>query len=108
MNKKTEALMKTLLFEPVVVIHAAFEETPRTVAIVYVEKALSVEEKLDKVFLLTNNTGVGTATSWYSMQNKKVVNYIGPSKTCRSTSVGDFMLIGNTKYKCETTGWSEV
>jgi len=27
---------------------------------------------------------------------------------CRSTSMGDMVLIGNTKYKCEIAGWSEV
>ena len=31
-----------------------------------------------------------------------------PEKTCRSTSSGDFVLIGNTKYKCVRVGWEKV
>ena len=38
LNKKTEALMKTLTTEKVSVIHAAFGEKPHVVAFVDVEK----------------------------------------------------------------------
>ena len=30
------------------------------------------------------------------------------TKGTRSTSVGDMVLIGTTKYKCEPMGWSKV
>jgi hypothetical protein len=101
MNKKTEALMKTLLSEPVAVIHSEYEDKPRTVAIIDMEKTLSVEEKLEKAFMLTNSID----SAWYKSDK---VNYIGPEKTCRSTVMGDFVLIGKDKYVCNSTGWSEV
>jgi hypothetical protein len=125
MNKKTEALMKTLLSEPVAVIHLAtphyeisqengqyyqyqlpdghaeYEDTPRTVAIIDMEKTLSVEEKLEKAFMMTNSID----SAWYKSDK---VNYIGPEKTCRSTTTGDFVLIGKDKYVCNSTGWSKV
>ena len=97
MNKKTEALMKTLLSEPVAVIHSEYEDTPRTVAIIDMDKTLSVEEKLEKAFMLTNSID----SAWYKSDK---VNYIGPEKTCRSTTTGDFVLIGKDKYVCNSTG----
>ena len=36
------------------------------------------------------------------------VEYVGPEPTCRSTSTNDFVLIGNTKYKCSRIGWEKV
>ena len=27
---------------------------------------------------------------------------------CRSTMVGDMVLIGTTKYKCDSVGWSKI
>ena len=101
MNKKTEALMKTLTTEEVAVIHAAYEDKPRTVAFVEVDKLMTVKEKLEKAFMLTNSID----DAWYAGDK---VNYIGPDKSCRSTSVGDFVLIGKTKYECKPAGWSEV
>ena len=117
MNKKTEALMKTLttelrLTENVAVIHSASEDTPRTVAFISMDKSLSVKEKLEKAFMLTNSI----EDAWYTSDK---VNYVGPEKSCRSTSVGDFVLIGKTKYECKSeidyiteldgdAGWSEV
>ena len=109
MNKKTEmtaalmatALTKTLLSEPVAVIHSEYEDKPRTVAIIDMDKTLSVEEKLEKAFMLTNSID----SAWYKSDK---VNYIGPEKTCRSTVMGDFVLIGKDKYVCNSAGWSEV
>ncbi len=44
--------------------------------------------------------------AWYT-SNK--VKYVGPGKSCRSTSVGDMMMLNNgKKFKCEHIGWSEV
>ena len=93
--------MKTLTIEEVAVIHAAYEDKPRTVAFVEVDKSMTVNEKLEKAFMLTNTIDA----AWYTSDK---VNYIGPEKSCRSTSVGDFVLIGKTKYECKSTGWSEV
>ena len=39
----------------------------------------------------------------------KPVKYVGPGKSCRSTSVGDMIMLNNgKKFKCEHIGWSEV
>jgi len=101
MNKKTKALMKTLTTENVAVIHAAFEDTPRTVAFVEVDKLMSDGGKCETAFMLTNSID----DAWYTGDK---VNYIGPDKACRSTSVGDFVLVGKTKYECKSAGWSKV
>ena len=101
MNKKTEALLKTLTTEEVAVIHAAYEHKPRTVAFISMDKPMTVKEKLEKAFMLTNSID----GAWYKDDE---VNYIGPEKSCRSTMVGDFVLIGKTKYECKPAGWSKV
>ena len=100
MNKKSEALLSTYLKEKVTVIHSAFEDSPRTVAFVEVDKSLSIEEKLDIAFIKTNSLN----EAWW---DNKEVTAMFPDKTCRSTSVGDMALVGNMKYKCESTGWVE-
>ena len=101
MNKKTEALMKKLLTEEVVVIHAAYEDKPRSVALIPLDKTLTVKEKLEKAFMLTNSI----EDAWYTSEK---LRYIGPEKSCRSTMVGDFVLIGSDKYECKDIGWSKV
>ena len=101
---KIDALTKTLYgtdTETVAVIHAAYEEPPVTVAMVEVKRALSLRDKLEKAFMLTNSID----GAWYA--NKKL-RYIGPEKSCRSTMVGDFVLIGSDKYECKDVGWSKV
>jgi hypothetical protein len=98
MNKKSDALMSTYLKEKVAVIHSEFEDNSRTVAFVEVDKSLSIEEKLDIAFVKTNSIN----EAWW---DNKEVTAMFPNKTCRSTSVGDMILIGNVKYKCEPVGW---
>ena len=93
--------MKTLMTEEVAVIHSAYEDTPRTVAFISMDKSMSVNKKLEKAFMLTNSID----DAWYTSDK---VNYIGPEKSCRSTSVGDFVLVGKTKYECKDAGWSKV
>ena len=100
-NKKTEALMKTLTTEEVVVIHAALEDKPRAVALIPLDKSLSLKNKLEKAFMLTNSIN----DAWYTSDK---VYYIGPEKSCRSTSVGDFVLVGSDKYEYKLAGWSKV
>ena len=101
MNKKTEALLSTYLKEKVAVIHSAFEDSPRTVAFVEVDKSLSIEEKLDIAFVKTNSLN----EAWW---DNKEVTAMFPNKTCRSTSDGDMVLVGKVKYKCEPIGWSVI
>jgi len=100
-NKKTEALMSTLKNEVVAVIHSAFEDSPRTVALVAVNKSLSVTEKLEIAFKKTNSIN----EAWWSNEG---VTAMFPDKACRSTSMGDMVLIGTEKYKCEMSGWSKI
>ena len=99
MSKKSEALMSTYLKdkEKVAVIHSAFEDSPRIVAFVEVKKSLSIEEKLDIAFVKTNSLN----EAWW---DNKGVTAMFPGETCRSTSVGDIVLIGNVKYTFAPTG----
>ena len=106
MSKKKETLTKALVTklqcETVAVIHSAMEDSPRTVAFVNVEKTLTTKEKLEKAFMLTNTINA----AWYTSDE---VEYIGPEKACRSTSIGDMVRLENgKKFKCEPAGWSEV
>ena len=105
MSKKealSKALLKNLYTETVAVIHSAYEDSPRTVAFVNVDKTWSVKKKLEKAFMLTNTI----EDAWYTSDE---IIYIGPESSCRSTSVGDMVRFENgTKFKCEDTGWSEV
>ena len=99
-----DALMKEYektFMDKVAVIHAAFDEKPHTVAYVLVDKTLSDEEKCEEAFMKTNTID----EAWWT--NDGVV-YIHAEPTCRSTSNGDFVLVGNTKYKCARVGWEKV
>ena len=98
----TKALVTKLQCETVAVIHSAMEDSPRTVALVNVEKTLATKEKLERAYMLTNSIDA----AWYTSDE---VEYIGPEKSCRSTSVGDMIRLENgKKFKCEPAGWSEV
>ena len=105
LNKK-EALLKTLDAvknpkEKVSVIHAAFGDKPHLVALVEVNKEWTDMEKLEYAFMKTNTIN----EAWYASED---VQYVGPNPTCRSTSVGDKVLVGTTTYVCEGSGWSKV
>ena len=97
-----KALTNKLRTETIAVIHSAYEDSPRTVAFVNVEKTLTTSEKLERAYMLTNSIN----DAWYTSDE---VEYIGPEKACRSTSVGDMVRLENgKKFKCEMAGWSEV
>ena len=105
MGNQKEALMKNLEDidkEEVAVIHSAFGDKPHVVAFVKVDKTLSEEGKCEQAFKLTNTIEQG----WW---NNEDVEYVGPNKTCRSTSSGDQVLLKNgTKYNCSMIGWEKV
>ena len=115
MNKKLDALLKNFGTETVAVIHSSTVEpfdirftrpstaldAPKTVALVTVDKKLSTDDKLNKAFMLTNSI----EDAWW---NNKNVTKLFDGDSCRSTSVGDMVLVGTMKYKCESSGWSEV
>ena len=106
MNKKLDALLGTLDAvknpkEKVVVIHAAFGENPHTVAFVDCPKTMTTNEKLEFAFMKTNSID----DAWW---NNKEITKMFDGDGCRSTSVGDMVLVGTEKFLCEGSGWSEV
>ena len=100
MTKKA-ALMKNLLYEKVAVIHSAYEDAPTTVALVEVKKELTDMEKCEKAFMLT----ISINDAWW---NNEEITKMFDGAACRSTSTGDMVLIGTTKYKCEAVGWKAI
>ena len=101
---KIDALTKTWLgetTEKVAVIHAAFENAPTTVAFVEVDAALPIRKKLEIAFVKTNTI----TEAWW---RNRGVTYIGTAPTCRSTSVGDMVLVGKDKYVCNMMGWKTL
>ena len=99
---KIDALTKTLEgVETVSVIHAAFDEKPHVVAMVEVKKSSSFIRKCEVAFVKTNSIH----DAWWKNEG---VTPMFPEKGCRSTSVGDMVLIGTEKYKCDPMGWSLV
>jgi hypothetical protein len=101
---KIDALTNTLLgktTEKVAVIHAAFEDAPTTVAFVEIDAALPLRKKLEIAFVKTNTI----TEAWFRNDG---VTYIGTAPTCRSTSVGDMVLVGKDKYVCGMVGWKTL
>ena len=101
MNKKLEALLKNFGTETVAVIHNWNFLPPVTVALVTVDKKISTEDKLLKAFMLTNTID----NAWW---NNKDVTKMFDGDSCRSTMVGDMMLVGTEKFRCKSSGWSKV
>ena len=101
-TSKKDALMKNLLCETAAVIHVGEGGRPTTVALVDVEKAGTDMKKLETAFMKSNSINNG----WWTNEGIYKMFY---GATCRSTSVGDMVLLSSgKKYKCEMTGWSEV
>jgi len=109
----------------VAVIHSAFEDTSKVVAYVDTTKMLvnsaSEEEALTAAYHFTQNLygswSMGSELSDGSrnedfnrnvlvMTELPVVN--GKTFGLRSTSMGDQMIIGNTKYNVDMIGFTEV
>ena len=97
----------------VAVIHTAFEETPRTVAFVEVGDRVG-DEALEYAYRWTQNI----MDSW-SMKMPEDGNddvtvvgelpvHDGQTYGLRSTSMGDQMLMGTTKYKVSMVGFEEI
>ena len=101
MSKKLDALMATLNDEKVSVIHDNGPAGPNVVAFIDMPKSLSTSEKLEEAFMLTNSI----EDAWY---NNKRVTKMFSGDGCRSTMVGDMVLIGKEKFKVEPMGWSKV
>ena len=101
-TSKKDALMKNLLCETAAVIHVGEGGRPTTVAMVDVEKSATDMKKLETAFMKTNSINNG----WWTNEG---IYKMFDGATCRSTSVGDMVLLSSgKKYKCEMAGWSEV
>jgi hypothetical protein len=60
-----------------------------------------VDAKLETAFVKTNSID----DAWW---NNEGVTKMFPDAACRSTSVGDMVLIGKDKYVCDMTGWKTL
>lgn len=101
MSKKLDALMSTLNDEKVSVIHDNGPAGPNVVAFIDMPKTLTTSEKLERAFMLTNSID----DAWY--KGKKITKMF-EGDGCRSTMVGDMVLIGTEKFKVEPMGWSKI
>jgi hypothetical protein len=101
MSKKLDALMSTLNDEKVSVIHDNGPAGPNVVAFIDMPKTLTTSEKLERAFMLTNSID----DAWYK---GKEITKMFEGDGCRSTMVGDMVLIGTEKFKCEPNGWSKI
>jgi hypothetical protein len=101
MSKKLDALMSTLNDEKVSVIHDNGPAGPNVVAFIDMPKTLSTTDKLERAFMLTNSID----DAWYK---GKEITKMFEGDGCRSTMVGDMVLIGTEKFKCEPNGWSKI
>ena len=93
--------MSTLNDEKVSVIHDNGPAGPNVVAFIDMPKTLSTSEKLERAFMLTNSID----DAWYK---GKEITKMFSGAGCRSTMVGDMVLIGKEKFKVEPMGWSKV
>jgi len=93
----------------VAVIHTAFEDTPRTVAFVEVGERVGTEA-LEYAYRWTQNI----MDSWSlkmpqdGNDDVTVMGEIVDGMGIRSTSMGDQMLLGTTKYKVAAVGFEEI
>ena len=101
MSKKLDALMSTLNDEKVSVIHDNGPAGPNVVAFIDMPKTLTTSEKLERAFMLTNSI----EDAWYKSEE---ITKMFEGVRCRSTMVGDMVLIGKEKFKVEPMGWSKV
>ena len=93
--------MSTLNDEKVSVIHDNGPAGPNVVAFIDMPKTLTTSEKLERAFMLTNSID----DAWYKGKEiTKMFEGVG----CRSTMVGDMVLIGTEKFKVEPMGWSKI
>ena len=97
LEKKFDAMKK---YDEVIVEHVAWNGLGK-VAKVLVDKSLSVKEKLDKAYMLTQNINDG----WW---NNELVTNISQEDALRSTSVEDIMHINGEKYMVDMVGFKKL
>ena len=103
----------------VAVIHTAFEDTPRTVAFVDVDDNMKVNEALEYAYRWTNNVMGSWSIKKETFDDGETngdynenVTVMAPlhegGMGLRSTSMGDQMLLGTTKYEVAMCGFEEI
>ena len=103
----------------VAVIHTAFEDSPRTVAFVDVDDNMKVDEALEYAYRWTNNVMGSWSIKKETFDDGETngdynenVTVMAPlhegGMGLRSTSMGDQMLLGTTKYEVAMCGFEEV
>ena len=102
MSEIMDNLLRHYMNQDVAVLHFN-QETEKTevVAYVSVNKNLSDNKKLEVAFEKTNNIDC----AWW--ENKEVTPQF-KGTGCRSTSVGDVVIIEEQKYFCEPNGWKKI
>ncbi len=99
----------------VAVIHTAFEDSPRTVALVHTKEGMSLNEKLEYAYRWTQNI----MDSWslklpmdgnddVTVMGELTVDENGQKWGLRSTSVGDQILVGTEKYVVAPCGFKTL
>jgi len=102
MNKILQKNLNKVTKDTALVIQKNWKTGAETaVAEVYLDKSLSLEQKISQAFMLTNSIN----DAWW---NNKEVSAMFTSSGCRSTSVGDYVLVGDTKYLCADFGWEKL
>ena len=102
--------MENNFSQTVAVIHTAFEDSPRTVAFVKTKEGMTLNEKLEYAYRWTQNI----MDSWslkLPMDGNDDVTVMGEivdGMGLRSTSVGDQILVGTTKYKVAPCGFEKI
>ena len=108
--------------QPVAVIHAAFGDTPHTVASVDVPEFPSLSETLEYAYRWTNNVMGSWSIKKEFFDDGEPNGDFNPNVTVmkptevidgkewghRSTSVGDQMLVGNKKYVVAPFGFETL
>ena len=109
--------------QPVAVIHAAFGDTPHTVALVDVPEFPSLSETLEYAYRWTNNVMGSWSIKEEVFEDGTPNGDFNPNVTVmkplekddsgkewghRSTSMGDQMLVGNKKYVVAMMGFETL
>jgi hypothetical protein len=98
----------------IAVIHTAFEDTPRTVALVDAPEG-TITEQLEYAYRWTQNIMDSWSKNMPGDGNDRVtlmqplhVDENGQEWGHRSTSMGDQMLVGTTKYRVAAVGFEPI
>ena len=101
MKKIMDNLLKHYMNQDVAVFHTDEEGNSDIVAYVSVNKNLSTSKKLEEAFMKTNTIN----SAWW--RNEEITPMFA-GNSCRSTSVGDVVVVDAKKFECEPVGWKEL